>query len=141
MSKANVLFLCSSNTARSQMAEAFLRKHGSDKFEAYSAGLRPKEIHPNTKKVMEEIGISLEDHRSKSFKEFFGKIHFAFLITVCEIAERECPSAFPGVGKRIHWAIEDPASFVGTEEDKLKKFREVRNQIEKRIKEWLREFS
>jgi arsenate reductase (thioredoxin) len=139
MSKTKVLFLCTGNTTRSQMAEAFLRKYGGERFEAYSAGLRAKEIHPYTNKVMSEIGISLDGHCSKSLSEFFGKMHFGFLITVCDVAEKECPSTFPGIGKRIHWNFEDPAAFEGTEEEKLQKFRQVRDEIEERIREWIKD--
>ena len=136
MKKANVLFICTGNSVRSQMAEAFLRKYAGDKFEAYSAGIRPIGIIPYTRRVMEEIGISLEGHGSKNVDEYIGKIDFAYLITVCANAENQCP-AFPGTGKRIHWDLEDPAAQKGTEEEKLQKFRGIRDQIDKRIKEWL----
>jgi arsenate reductase len=118
------------------MAEAFLRKYAGDKFEAYSAGIRPIGIIPYTRRVMEEIGISLEGHHSKHVDEYIGKIDFVYLITVCANAEKQCP-AFPGSGKRIHWDLEDPVAQIGAEEEKLQKFREVRDQIDKRIKEWL----
>ena len=137
MSKTKVLFLCTGNSARSQMAEAFLRKYGGEQFEAYSAGLEPKDIHPYTNRVMEEVGVSLSGQYSKHFKEYMGKVHFGYLITVCDEAEKNCPTVFPGISQRIHWSFEDPAAFVGTEEEKLAKFREVRDRIERRIKEWL----
>ena len=136
MKKANVLFLCTGNSVRSQMAEAFLRKYAGDKLEAYSAGIRPIGIIPYTRRVMEEIGISLEGQNSKHVDEYIGKIDFAYLITVCAKAEKQCP-VFPGSGKRIHWDLEDPAGQKGTEEEKLQKYREVRDQIDKCIKEWL----
>ncbi len=136
MKKANVLFLCTGNSARSQMAEAFLRKYAGDKFEACSAGIRPIGIIPYTRRVMEEIGISLKGHRSKYVDEYIGKIDFAYLITVCAKAEKQCP-VFPGSGKRIHWDLEDPVMQIGAEEEKLHKFREVRDKIDKLIKEWL----
>ena len=138
MSKPRILFLCTGNTARSQMAEAFLRKYGGDEFEAYSAGLEPKGIHPYTEQAMEEIGIPLTGHTSKSFREYMGKIHFAYLITVCTEAEKNCPATFPGIGQRLHWSFEDPAAFEGSEEEKMRKFREVRDQIEEKVKEWLK---
>jgi arsenate reductase len=137
MSKAKVLFLCTGNSARSQMAEAFLRKCGGEQFEAYSAGLEPKDINPYTNRVMEEIGVSLSSQYSKHLKEYMGKVHFGYLITVCDKAEKDCPTAFPSISHRIHWSFEDPAAFVGTDEEKLTKFREVRDRIERRIKEWL----
>lgn len=139
MSKTAVLFLCTGNSARSQMAEAFLRKHGGDRFEAYSAGLEPKGIHPLTEQVMREIGIDLDGQRSKDVMEYMGRQHFGYLITVCAHAEANCPKTFPGVSNRLHWALEDPAAFEGSEEAKLDKFREIRDQIEQRIKDWVAE--
>jgi arsenate reductase len=139
MNKTKVLFLCTGNSARSQMAEAFLRRCAGDRFEAYSAGLEPRGIHPYTRQVMEEIGIDLSGQRSKDVTEYMGKVHFGYLITVCENAEKNCPRIFPGVGKRLHWALEDPAAFDGSEEEKLRKFRQVRDQIDRRIQEWLAE--
>ena len=141
MIKAKVLFLCTGNSARSQMAEAFLRKYGGDEFEAYSAGLEPKSIHPYTERVMEEVGINLSGQRSKHIQEYMGKVHFGYLIIVCDEAERNCPTTFPGVGQRLHWSFEDPAAFVGSDDEKLAKFREVRGRIEQQIKEWLEEQS
>jgi arsenate reductase len=90
--KQRVLFLCTGNFARSQIAEAFLRHYGSDQFEAHSAGLNPKGIHPLTEIVMEEIGIPLTGHSSKGVKEYLGKVHFQYLITVCDKAEQNCPT-------------------------------------------------
>ena len=121
------------------MAEAFLRKYGGNEFEAYSAGLELKGINPCTERVMEEVGISLSGQYSKHVKEYLGKVHFGYLITVCDEAEENCPTTFPGVNQRIHWSFEDPAAFVGSDEEKLAKFREVRDQIEQRIKAWLEE--
>ncbi|HGE72053.1 TPA: arsenate reductase ArsC [Candidatus Poribacteria bacterium] len=138
MAKAKVLFLCTRNSVRSQIAEAFLKKYAGDKFEVYSAGLEPGEIHPYTKKVMEEIGFDFSKNRSKGLSEFMGKMHIGFLITVCSNAEEKCPF-FPGIAKRLHWPFEDPASYEGTEEEKLAKFREVRDKIDEKIKSWLEE--
>ena len=138
MSKPKVLFLCTTNSARSQMAEAFLKKYGGDKFEAYSAGLEPKAIDPYTEQVMRGIGFPLTNQYSKSFREYMGKVHFAYLITVCAEAEKNCPTTFPGVGQRLHWSFEDPAAFEGSDEEKVAKFREVRDKIEQEIKKWLK---
>jgi arsenate reductase len=139
MSKTAVLFLCTGNSCRSQMAEAFLRKVGGDKFEAYSAGLEPKEIHPYTIQVMDEVGIDLSGQRSKDVMEYMGRRHFGYLITVCAHAEANCPTTFPGVSQRLHWPIDDPAAFEGSEEETLAKFREVRDEVEQRILAWLKE--
>uniref|UniRef100_A0A7C4L016 Arsenate reductase ArsC n=1 Tax=Bellilinea caldifistulae TaxID=360411 RepID=A0A7C4L016_9CHLR len=138
MNKARVLFLCTGNSARSQMAEALLRKYAGDHFEVYSAGLEPKGLNPYTVKVLEEIGVDTSQHYSKTLDTFMGKVHFGYLITVCSNAEENCP-VFPGMGKRMHWPFEDPAAFVGGEEETLQKFREVRDQIDARVREWLKE--
>jgi len=140
MVKPRVLFLCTHNSARSQIAEAFLRKYAGDRFDVYSAGLEPTAIHPLAREVLEEIGLDISRQYSKDLAQFLGKIHFGYLITVCARAESECP-IFPGVSIRFHWPIEDPAAFEGTDEEKLTKFREIRDQIDERIKSWLREVS
>lgn len=139
MSKAKVLFMCTGNSARSQIAEALLRKYAGDKYDVYSAGLEPKGINPYTKQVMQEIGISLEGHYAKHFREYMGKLNFGYLITVCSDAEEKCPTTFPGISRRLHWSFEDPAAFVGSDEEKLQKFRDVRDQIDQQIKNWLAE--
>ncbi len=139
MDKINVLFLCTGNSARSQMAEAFLRYYGHKKFEAFSAGIEPQGINPCTEEVMEEIGISLKGHRSKALVEYLGKKHFSYLITVCSDAEEKCPSVFPGISNRLQWYFEDPAAFEGSDEQKLFKFREIRDQINVKIKNWIKE--
>ena len=137
MADESVLFLCTGNTARSQMAEAFLRKYAGKHLKAYSAGLKPGVINPYAERVMREIGIDLSGQYSKSVKEYLGKMTFAYLITVCVDAEANCPTTFPGIGQWLSWAFDDPAAVEGPEEEKLRKFREVRDQIEKRIKLWL----
>lgn len=139
--KMRVLFLCTGNSARSQMAEAFLRRYGSDHFEAYSAGLEPKGINPLTIRVMNEIGFDLSGQRSKGVQEFLGKVFIHELITVCDKAEKNCPTTWPGVIKKMHWSFEDPAAFEGSEEQKLEKFREIRDQIEQKVRGWVQEQS
>ena len=141
MSQQRVLFLCTGNSARSQMAEAFLRKYAGDTFEPHSAGLEPKGINPFTVRVMEEVGIDISGQHSKGIETYLGKVLFQYLITVCDDADKSCPSVWPGVNTRMHWSFEDPARFQGTEEEKLAKFREVRDRIEKRIAEWVAEQS
>ncbi len=135
--KQRVLFLCTGNSARSQMAEAFLRIHGGDRFEAFSAGVEPKGINPLTIQVMQEAGVDISNRRSKGVKEYLGRGLFQYLITLCDDAEKNCPTAWPGVNRRLHWAFDDPAAAAGTEDEQLAKFREVRNQIERMIQEWL----
>ena len=136
-----VLFICVHNSARSQMAEAFLRARAGDRFEVYSAGLQPKGIHPLTRAVMREKGLDLEDQSSKSLKEYLGRVHFSYLITVCDRAREECPAVFPGVNRHIHMPFDDPTATEGTAEEKLEIFREVRDRIEAWIRDWIREIS
>jgi len=137
MKKQKVLFLCTGNSARSQMAEAFLRHYAGKKYEAHSAGLKPQGINALTKIVMEEAGISMEGQYSKHIKDYLGRENFSYLITVCAGAEENCPTTFPGISQRISWHFDDPAAAIGSEEEKLKKFRQVRDQIEKQVKLWI----
>lgn len=136
MKKIKVLFLCTGNSARSQMAEGLLRWHDGEQFEVSSAGLEPKAIQPLTIQVMNELGYDMRRHTSKSLDEIIGKEQFNYLITVCDQADEKCPN-FPGMGTRLHWGFEDPEAFVGMEEDKLEKFREIRDQIDCKILEWM----
>jgi arsenate reductase len=137
MSRQRVLFLCTGNSARSQMAEAFLRTYAGDDFDSHSAGLEPTGLNPLTVNVMEEVGIDVSNQPSKGIETYLGKKHFQYLITVCDDADQNCPTFWPGVNTRLHWSIEDPAKFVGSEEEKLVNFREIRDLIEERIKEWV----
>jgi arsenate reductase (thioredoxin) len=137
--KQNVLFLCTGNSARSQMAEAFLRRHGGEYFEAFSAGLEPREINPYTILVMEEVGFDLTSYRSKGVEVFLGKRLFQYLITVCDEAEKNCPTMWPGVNQRFHWSFEDPAALEGTEEEIIQKFREIRDEIDQKVRAWVAE--
>ena len=139
MEKPRVLILCTGNTARSQMAEAFLKKYAGDRFEIFSAGYESKEINPLTRKVMEEKGFDLTGQYSKGVEEFLGKMIFRYLIIVCEQAEKTCPKTFPGVLFRLFWPFDDPAAVQGSEEERLAKFRSVRDQIDQRIQMWLKE--
>ncbi|MGO9566265.1 MAG: arsenate reductase ArsC [Desulfomonilaceae bacterium] len=138
MKKPKILFLCTHNSARSQMAEAFLRKYAGDRFDAYSAGFEPTALNPFARRVMEEIGIDMSGHQAKPLKQFLGHTLFAYLITVCQRNEAECP-IFPGISVRLDWPFDDPAAFDGTEEEKLSKFREIRDGISEKIKSWIKE--
>jgi arsenate reductase len=140
MKKEQVLFLCTGNSARSQMAEALLRIYGGDRFEVFSAGLEPSVINPFTVKVLNESGIDTSAHYSKPLTTYMGKMDFDYLITVCSNADEKCPY-FPGIGKRMHWPFEDPAAMIGSDEEKTTKFREIRDLIEEKIKTWLKENS
>jgi arsenate reductase len=123
------------------MAEAFLRKYAGDVLEPHSAGLDPNGVNPLTVQVMQEVGIDISSQKSKGIETYLGKILFQYLITVCDDAEENCPTVWPGVNTRMHWSFEDPVKFEGTEEEKLAKFRAVRDLIEKKIKAWVAERS
>ncbi len=134
--KTKVLFLCTGNTARSQMAEALLNSLGGRYYSAYSAGLEPAGINPYTIFVMREKGYDLSGHYSKSLSTYLGKKHFGYLITLCADAEEKCP-VFPGMGLRIYWPFPDPTAITGNKQEVLAVFRDVRNGIELKIREWL----
>lgn len=135
-----VLFLCTGNSARSQMAEALLRTKAGGAFEAMSAGTRPADgVHPLAARALKEIGIDPSGHRPKHVKELLGRVPVRHLILVCDGANRECPSVFPGVLTRDFWPIEDPASFQGAEEEMLGRFRAAREEISSRLDTWLAE--
>lgn len=140
MAEKNVLFLCTANTARSQMAEALLRKHGGDRFEVQSAGLAPgEEIHPLARRVMAEVGLDLAGQHPKSLRPYLGRARFDVVIFVCERIEERCPVLWPSAMTGLTWPYEDPAAATGTEEERLQKFRSIRDQIELRILQWLAE--
>ncbi len=132
-----VLFLCTGNTARSQMAEGLLRYYADEKFDVYSAGLQPGVIHPMAVQVMNEINIDITNQVAKGVEKYLGKLFIHYLITVCHQAEKNCPSVWPGVQKKLHWYFEDPAAFQGNADQQLERFRKVRNQIDNKIRLWL----
>jgi arsenate reductase len=121
------------------MAEAFLREYAGDRFEAYRAGLEPRWIHPYVWRVMTEIGITLHGQYPRPVEQYMGRVHFGHLITVCAHAEANCPSVFPGVARREHWPFEDPAAFAGSPDQRIEKFREVRDEIADRVRAWVDE--
>lgn len=125
--KIKILFLCTHNSCRSQMAEGLLRDMAGDKFEVYSAGVEPTSVHPLAKKVMKEIGIDISGQQSKSVDEFLDK-EFDYVITVCDNARQTCPF-FPGNHELLHWSLEDPAIALGSEEERLLMFRKIRDQL------------
>ena len=131
MNKKRVSFLCTGNSCRSQMAEGFLRDMAGDRFEVFSAGIKPTQVNPLAIKVMAEAGIDISKHRSKSAMEFIGQ-KFDFVVTVCDNAKQTCP-IFPGKYEKIHWDLEDPAEAQGTEEERLVFFRRIRDEIKNNI--------
>src|SRR5690349_4501726 len=128
--KKRVLFMCTGNVARSQMAEGLLRHLAGDRFEVFSGGVFPSYVRPNAITVMKELGIDISDHRSKSVNEFIAT-PFDYVITVCDYAAQRCPT-FPGEGERIHWSIEDPVA-IGDDEAQLEAFRAARDDLRGRI--------
>lgn len=137
--KKKVLFVCNGNSARSQMAEAFLREFGGDHYEAYSGGMAAKGIHPLTIKVMQEAGIDLSGQHSKNVSELLGRMSFDEAIIVCRRAEDDCPT-IAGTTRQIQrWIFEDPVRAEGTDDEKLAAFRAVRDQIAARVRLYLAE--
>jgi len=130
-----VLFLCTGNSARSQMAEHILRKFGRGHFEVFSAGTDPRGVHPLTIRVLNEVHIDTAGSESQSIKMFLDQ-YFDYIITVCDRAKDQCPT-FPGDNKRIHWSFEDPAAATGPEEEQLKIFRRVCSEITNRVRIWI----
>lgn len=137
MTDKRVLFICSHNSARSQMAAALLKKIGGDDFTVASAGLEPGPLNPLAVEVMGEIGLDISGNEPQSVFELFkqGKL-YTHVITVCDQAATGCP-VFPGLTQRLHWPFADPTEFTGTWEEKLARTREVREAIRERIIHWL----
>lgn len=127
-----VLILCTGNSARSQMAEGLLRHDAGDRFEVASAGTRPGHVRPEAIAVMREIGIDITGHRSKHVDEF-ADAPFDLVLTVCDHAHETCP-VYPGHGRRLHHAFDDPAALNGTEAERLAMFRRVRDEIRAYLK-------
>jgi arsenate reductase (thioredoxin) len=138
---ARVLFLCTHNSARSLMAEALVRHLAGERFEVLSAGLRPGDVHPLTRRVLEERGIDTSTLRSKGLETIMGRIGIKYAIMVCEEAEMACPRIYPFAVQTLRWPFEDPAAATGNEATQLAKFREVRDTIERRLRSWLTEIA
>jgi arsenate reductase len=129
--KQRVIFVCTHNSARSQMAEGLLRHLAGDRYEVYSAGTVATKVNPLAIKAMAEKGIDISNHTSDHIDKYMG-MEFDYVITVCDNANETCPY-FPTNKTRWHWSFEDPSAATGTEEERLNKFREIRDQIEKRL--------
>src|SRR4030042_2992575 len=134
MDKKRVLFICVHNSARSQMAEAFLKQEAGDRFEVESAGLEPGKLNPIVIEVMKEVGIDISQNKTKSVYDFYkqGK-QYDYVITVCEESQSGACPVFPGKGERLHWGFDDPSAFKGSPEERLAKTRVVRDKIRKKI--------
>jgi len=133
--KKTVLFLCTGNSCRSQMAEGLLRHLAGDRFEAASAGTHPAGLNPGAVAVMQEIGINISSHRSKRVDEY-KDAWFDYVITVCDRAKETCP-IFPASSVQLYWSFEDPAAAVGTIEERQRVFRRVRDEIAERIRPFI----
>ncbi len=133
--KKNVIFICIHNSARSQMAEAYLKHFASDRFNVWSAGLEPGKLNPVAVKAMAQDGIDISKNTTNSVDEFIdGHIKFDFVVTVCdETAAEACPF-FPGQGTRLHWGFQDPSGLSGTDEEKLSRTIQIRDQIKEKVK-------
>ena len=137
MNPRKVLFVCIHNSARSQMAEAFLNQLGGDRFEAESAGLEPGKLNPTVVAAMHEVGIDLSGRPTKSVSSMIARGPcFDYIITVCDEASAERCPAFPGPGQRLHWLFPDPSSFTGTPGERLAGTRQVRDAIHAKIESW-----
>ena len=139
-SKKRVLFVCVHNSARSQIAEAFLKHLAPDEFEAESAGLEPGTLNPLAVEVMKEAGIDISRNKTKSVFDFFkqGKL-YAYVITVCDESQSQRCPVFGGVAKRLHWSFRDPAAFEGTWKERMEKTRRVRDEIRQKITGFIKE--
>jgi arsenate reductase (thioredoxin) len=140
MTRKKVLFVCIHNSARSQMAEAYLNHLGANLFEAESAGLEPGILNPLAVTVMKEEGIDISGNRTKDVFEFLKQgRRYPFVITVCdETAAERCP-VFPGPGTRLHWGFADPGALTGSQEERLTATREIRDQIKQQVEAFIRE--
>jgi arsenate reductase (thioredoxin) len=140
--KHKILFVCIHNSARSQMAEAFLNKYGKDQYAAESAGIEPGNMNQKVVKVMKEVGIDLSNKETKGVFDLLkqGKSYNA-VITVCDAASAEKCPVFPGKGKKLAWSFEDPSAFQGTEEEILEHTRHIRDEIEKAVQNFIKESS
>jgi arsenate reductase len=138
MEKTRVLFICVHNSARSQMAEAFLKKFAGERFEAESAGLEPGVLNPLVVKAISEIGIDISAKTTRSAFDLLrqGK-WYGWVITVCDESQAATCPIFPGAGQRQHWSFPDPATFKGSEKEKLEQVRQVRDRIAAKVREWL----
>ena len=130
-----VIFVCTGNSARSQMAEALLRHDGGARFEVVSAGVDPRGLHPMTTKALAKVGIDITGARSKSVDEFLGQ-RFDYVITVCDRARSTCP-VFPGGSETLHWGLDDPAEAEGTDSERMATFDRVLKEVSQRIQTFM----
>lgn len=141
MQPVSILFLCTHNSSRSQMAEGLLRAYGGSRYQVYSAGTHPRSVHPLAIQVMAEVGIDISEaagHRAKGLEEFAHQPPIDLVVTVCDEAAEECPF-FPNARRQEHWGFPDPGAAIGTEEERLAIFRQVRDAITARVARFLQQ--
>lgn len=131
-----VLFVCSHNSSRSQMAEGWLRHLAGDRFEIASAGVETGTVNPLAVEAMAEVGIDISHHKAEGIKDYLGRWPVFYLIIVCDKAAQTCPRIWPGSRERIHWFFDDPAAVQGTHDEKMAAFRRVRDEIRATIELW-----
>ena len=138
LAKKNIIFICTGNACRSQIAHGLLESMAGDKFEVFSAGSYPSQVHPMSIKVMEEIGIDISNHKSNLVNDYLTT-GIEIAITVCDNANKTCP-IFPGNVKRLHWSINDPFKGLDFDDNEIQSFRETREEIKERIIRFLKNY-
>ena len=141
VAKSKILLLCNNNASRGPMAAAFFNKYGSHRFDIICAGYDCTEIHPYTQQVMAEAGVELSDCIPVKIEEILGRVTARYLFILCDRQEKNCPITFLGAIQKICWPFEDPAVCPGCDETKIQKFREIRDQIDECVQQWLQEYS
>lgn len=138
MSTKRIMFVCIHNSARSQMCEAFIRHYAKDRFEVHSSGIEAGRLNPLVVRAMEEIGISMDGHYAKPAQEYIDRKEvFDYVVTVCDESSAERCPMFSGKHRRLHWGFPDPSAITGTDEEKLAGIRPIRDDIRKRVLEFL----
>lgn len=138
MKKTRIMFVCIHNSARSQMAEAFVRHYAADRFDVHSSGIEAGKLNPLVVQAMAEVGVSMDGHFAKGAQEYIDRKEvFDYVVTVCDESSAERCPMFPGKHARMHWGFPDPSAITGTDDEKLAGIRPIRDAIEKKVKEWI----
>lgn len=138
MDKTRIMFVCIHNSARSQMAEAFVRHYAADRFDVHSSGIEAGKLNPLVVQAMAEVGVSMDGHFAKGAQEYIDRKEvFEYVVTVCDESSAERCPMFPGKHVRMHWGFPDPSAIQGTDDEKLAGIRPIRDAIEKKVKEWI----
>ena len=137
--KPRVLFVCTHNATRSQMAEVLLRHYAGERFDVLSAGHSPTEVHPLTRQVLADIGLDSSGLHAKGLDRFFAKVSIAYAIIDCDQAEDDCPRLYPFALQTLYWPFDDPTQAKGSMAERIHAFRTVRDQLQRRVEQWLEE--